>query len=953
MTCADERRRADARVQNFNGIDSIDVSDDGLTLTVTFFSEVPKALRPANFRIDGGHRVTGIKVTYVEVRTNENSDIGDRARLTVDRTGDLSEYRLCVVEAGPCGEPGSTPFPGFDPRYACVNFTFHPACVGLDCKPVDDCSPRTSVEPEIDYLAKDYASFRQLLLDRLRLTMPAWTERHVPDIWIALVELLAYEGDRLSYRQDAVATEAYLDTARHRVSIRRHARLVDYAMHDGCAARSWVCLETTEEITLAPGDCRFVTLPTGVLPDRGPALLASDLDGRAVPAHEVFEPVHPDTVVLRPAHNEIQVWTWGDRECYLPVGSTAATLVDGEPDCGDGEKRVLCLAPGDVLVFEELLGPSTGNPADADHSHRQAVRITSVAEAVDELYRQPVLEVTWAREDALTFPLRVTARGGRDCVDLDIGVARGNVVLTEHGGDIAWCDGRQEDIPVPEPPRPEPGCPDPVNFGCPDPAALGEHPSYPPIPIRFRPQLEQRPVTQSALFPAPADIAAAQAQRLLGLPKRTRERLTELWRKLRDGGLSDEDRAYLAALFGTATLRMVQLEEHPQRGVRTLLTRFDQLLTSKLTRLAELICRARAGYVLRSGDEGWEIGQSWGEHEGSAIGEENPEFRGPAALATTPNPRTALPAVAITDRYGQLWTPRRDLLNSGPTDRHCVGEVNDAGVLGLRFGDGCNGANYPLGGVSQARYRVGNGVAGNVGREAINRIVFRTTRQNGIRRVRNPLPATGGAEPEPVAEVRLRAPHDVRHRLVRAITAEDYATLAGQVPGVQRAAANLRWTGSWYEAQVAVDPLGAELAPDWLLDQVRESMHRYRRIGHDLAVSTATLVPLDVELRVEVAAQHTAGHVRAALLRAFAELFQPDQLTFGTPIRVSRLITAAVDVPGVRHVEVTKLQRLFGAPSDALQTGVLMIGPLEVAQLDSNPSRPEDGQLTLDLRGGR
>src|SRR2546427_6685807 len=46
-------------------------------------------------------------------------------------------------------------------------------------------------------------------------------------------ELLAYVGDYLSYQQDAVATEAYLGTARRRVSVRRHARLVDYLVHDG------------------------------------------------------------------------------------------------------------------------------------------------------------------------------------------------------------------------------------------------------------------------------------------------------------------------------------------------------------------------------------------------------------------------------------------------------------------------------------------------------------------------------------------------------------------------------------------------------------------------------------------------------------------------------------------------------------------------------------------------
>ena len=92
----------------------------------------------------------------------------------------------------------------------------------------DACPPEDRAEPEINYLAKDYASFQQLILDRLALIMPGWTERHAPDLWLALIEILAYVGDYLSYYQDAVATEAYLATARRRVSVRRHARLVDY-----------------------------------------------------------------------------------------------------------------------------------------------------------------------------------------------------------------------------------------------------------------------------------------------------------------------------------------------------------------------------------------------------------------------------------------------------------------------------------------------------------------------------------------------------------------------------------------------------------------------------------------------------------------------------------------------------------------------------------------------------
>ena len=102
------------------------------------------------------------------------------------------------------------------------------------------CPPEIGARPDIDYLAKDYQGFRRLMLDRLSLLAPGWTERTPADLGIALVELLAYVADELSYRQDAVANEAYLGTARQRVSVRRHARLVDYFMHEGCNARAFV-----------------------------------------------------------------------------------------------------------------------------------------------------------------------------------------------------------------------------------------------------------------------------------------------------------------------------------------------------------------------------------------------------------------------------------------------------------------------------------------------------------------------------------------------------------------------------------------------------------------------------------------------------------------------------------------------------------------------------------------
>ncbi|WP_128970636.1 hypothetical protein [Bradyrhizobium tropiciagri] len=83
--------------------------------------------------------------------------------------------------------------------------------------------------PQIDYLAKDFLSFRQALLDFSSQRYPNWQERSEADFGMMFLEAISAVGDELSYLQDRVAGEASLVTATQRRSVIRHARLVDYA----------------------------------------------------------------------------------------------------------------------------------------------------------------------------------------------------------------------------------------------------------------------------------------------------------------------------------------------------------------------------------------------------------------------------------------------------------------------------------------------------------------------------------------------------------------------------------------------------------------------------------------------------------------------------------------------------------------------------------------------------
>jgi hypothetical protein len=843
----DTRRNAVRGHAGRNGLDYVEVDDAQRKLHVYFLGKLPPELSKNKpglehyLQIEGGDRITGIRIVDVDPQVDPDPERDDFLVVELDRCGDFSPYTLRLVDVA-----------NIDPRYETAPFSFKLCCpTDLDCKEACGCEPQVFDEPPINYLAKDYGSFRQLIYDRLAQLIPDWTERHVPDLGVTLVELLAYAGDYLSYYQDAVATEAYLGTARQRISVRRHARLVDYRLHEGCNARAWVHLETLQNLPLTFSAIGFITGLNNALPLQQSTLSSDQLRDIPSTAYEYFEPLVADpaqSLVLRKAHNEILFYTWGGRECCLSAGTTSATLLDHwlPPDSSSsaantngGLARALNIQPGDVLIFEEVLGAKTGVAADADPSHRCAVRVTHVRVAEDPLYPvsvgegegarnlpTPLVEIEWAVEDALPFSLCVSAIGGAPiCTYLaNISVARGNVVLVDHGRTLD-----------PEPLPPVPGT---TGMAC---CECEGHPSdVRAQPGRYRPTLNKTPLT---------------------------------------------------------------FREPP------------------------------------------------------------PDASTPASRCLMQDVRAAVAALRLSDDSGTNWEVQPDLLASTADDRDVVVELDNGGVAHLRFGDGELGRSPTTGSTFNANYRIGNGVRGNVGAESISRLVLKHMQLDGASiTVRNPLPAQGGTDAEPIAEAKLFAPAAFRKQIERAIIADDYAQIAERNTQLQRAAAQLEWTGSWYEADVAIDPWNRESADQALLDAIEGDLYRYRRMGHDLRVQPARYVPLRLALDVCALPGYDRGHVKAALLERFSNrrlaggalgFFHPDALSFGDGVYLSRIVAVAQAVKGVECVTVTELHRCFEPPNRELQNGVLPLASSEIAQLDNDPDHPERGQLQITVRGGR
>lgn len=504
-TCCTDHRRAEVLAHpTLNGIDFLEVLDERTdpfaerqtTLYLHLLKPVlSNQIQPENINISGGERIRNIRVLSVQHDlASPLSPPGTEKvlEIKVSEAGDFSIYTLTLqLDALHQNQPPAD----FDQILTSVDFSFKILCpTDFDCKPVNYCETPAQPAPEINYLAKDYASFRQVMLDRMALLVPSWKERNPADTGIMLIELLAYTADYLSYKQDAITTEAYLGTARKRSSVRRHARMVDYFMHDGCNARVWmqICLNNSiSSLVIRKRDVDGITA-NRFLTKSVKLPVASDVAAKAVreALHEgvqIFEPKENEDVTLFPEHNEIHFYTWSQESCCLPRGAVKATLEGHFPN----------LSVGQILILMEKIDPATGVEQDANPAHRQAVKLIKITAGTDHLNGRQITEIEWHAEDALAFPLCISSK-----YYPHVGVALGNIVLADHGF-------TQEDQQVSS------LFPDTVpaaRLSYPGEATLCSDTPPVAIPARYRPQLKYQGLSFAA--PIPASGSASDCMRI-------------------------------------------------------------------------------------------------------------------------------------------------------------------------------------------------------------------------------------------------------------------------------------------------------------------------------------------------------------------------------------------------------------------------------------------------------
>jgi hypothetical protein len=440
-----------------NGIKMLLVSSlaaNQATLEVHFFNTnflsnfLAKAIaQPSSikgmFPITGGHRVIAgpasgqVQVTSVAFPNADQPIL----ILTVSPLGDYSTYYLSVA---------TSVFPPvdkivIDPLLNEIGFKFRPACFSANCAPDWGAAPRPVVEPVIDYLAKDYESFRLTMVEAMTQRVPDWQPTSEADLDQVLLDLFSAAADELSDYQDRVMNEAYLASARKRVSLARHARLMDYHIHQGNQASTILALEF--DLSVEPDETlrQFELNPVLPIPPfKPPPFIVWSGEAKKEDSSIIF--ATQESQVMHELLNRMGLYTWSDAIPTLPAGSTSADLklfpTDTTPAGKKNAATVLqnLIRDGKIkrLLIQERLNRSTGLAPGRDPGKRQLLTLLpkdkGATAMLDPVTGEWFVRVHWEKRDALRSSYCFTV----DCdppvgkVE-DISQFHGNLVTVFHG----------------------------------------------------------------------------------------------------------------------------------------------------------------------------------------------------------------------------------------------------------------------------------------------------------------------------------------------------------------------------------------------------------------------------------------------------------------------------------------------------------------------------------------
>ena len=818
-----------------------------VTLTVSGAAPVP-VIRPVDEDVDWSTDTSGRPVLHL------------RADLP-----DAPARYLLTVHSG-----------RLDPCLRSASITVRGGGDAVDCGAGEAESPggrSSGQQVPVDYLAKDFASFLVALSNFSAARYPLWAERSEADFGVVLMEVLSALADELSYLQDRVAAEATIGTATQRLSLVRHARLVDYEPMPALAA------STVLQFDIAPD-----VSPPEVIQVQALGGQSGTIDFAAGPVFAGPAPTStsfacPGTAGIGPQPALDARWNrydqtgrvaqlvpylWDPSETWLRRGATSLWI--------SGHGHGFC--PGQLLLID------TSATDQGDPPVREIVQVTEAEERTDPVQSRQVTLIRLADRLASDHDLTRTE-------------VAGNLLPAVHG--------------------------------------------------RVTDELF---VIPGGSMPPGVPLAVVRADH------------------------SDSPAHYLYTLAGPLAWRAVPAADGGRPQPRPLVT-LQELAPGTAPRSSPGTAPSSSPGTALSGSPGTAPSSTSWSGDGSAV---QPTWQWVPRMIDADV--TARAFTITPERYSPAahadGVPFSDYDGDGTT---------------VRFGDGTFGRPPAPGTTFCARYLAGGGDAGNVAADTIVAVAPGDPANGLVWRCTNPFPATGGTDAETLAQIRDRAPQQVRSGLLSLTTPADYQAaalafspvdspspspagislllpagtafppaVAGGTAWARRAVAAVRWTGSWLTTATIADPMANEPPAAQLasLAALAEQLNNRRLAGADVSVALARYRWLDLRITCAAMPGHRPGDVAAAVLARLAPrrgasgasgFFGRDRWTFGQPLEASVLMAAIQSCPGVAGVTRADYRWAAVAGEWRPLRATLGVPAGEILRIDNERDRPGHGLL--------
>jgi len=267
--------------------------------------------------------------------------------------------------------------------------------------------------------------------------------------------------------------------------------------------------------------------------------------------------------------------------------------------------------------------------------------------------------------------------------------------------------------------------------------------------------------------------------------------------------------------------------------------------------------------------------------------------------------------IIVDEGTPELWTKIESLGYATPGQKVYELSRNFEGYVTARFGDGILGKIPNTGAAISSIYRVGGGITGNVGADTITRLLDVISSTGGPVNftVTNPVQSSGGAEEQSIDNAKLLGPKSLR-ALGRAVTLEDYATLARTVTGVREANAVRRGSALYREIDVYIVPEGGYVPTNALITAVQVYLQARAMAGETVYVQGPThVVGLLITATVHVGPTYDAEDIQIAVESALSNFFDVDAegTQFGRDVNLSDIMALIDNVTGVDYVDVAQL----------------------------------------------